>query len=76
MAVLVACNFFNNQTSIVKIQSDLGSLLFLKGKLEREYKLISYERVLKVLKNDICNRPSHCRDISLQGGYPKKKSEN
>ena len=27
---------------------------FLKSQLQRFYKLVSYERALKILKNDIC----------------------
>ena len=30
------------------------SLIFLKGQLQRFYKLVSYERAVKILKNDIC----------------------
>ena len=28
--------------------------MFFKGQLQRFYKLISYERAVKILKNDIC----------------------
>ena len=30
------------------------ALLAFKGQLQRFYKLVSYERVVKILKNDIC----------------------
>ena len=34
--------------------SNIRFLVIFKGQLKRDYKLISYERALKMLKNDIC----------------------
>ena len=37
----------------LEAQADLRTICFLKGQLQRFYKLISYERAVKILKNDI-----------------------
>ena len=47
-----------------------------KGQLQRKYKLLSYERALKMLKNDICITVIRQADISLQSAYSEKKFEN
>ena len=37
-----------------KIHFNIPRAYLLKGQLERFYKLVSYERAVKILKNNIC----------------------
>ena len=47
----------------------------LKGQLQRFYKLVSYERAVKVLKNDICITEigqAVLETFEFEGKFPRK----
>ena len=63
------------QRESTSIMSVNGKGFTLKGQLQRFYKLVSYERAVKILKNDICITEigqSVLEIFEFKVGFPRK----